>query len=45
LSVAKGKNSTSSQYLCQKFEREYRVVIANMASEEAEWEETQPIPY
>ncbi len=32
--VQKSKNSTSSQYLCQRFEREYRIVIENMAKEE-----------
>ena len=40
LEVSRSKNQASSQYLCQKIEREYRVVIANMASEETEWDET-----
>jgi len=31
--------------LCRKFEREYYNVISNMASEEQEWNDTQPIPY
>lgn len=30
----RNKNNTSSQYLCQRFEREYRIVIENMAKEE-----------
>jgi len=41
----KGKNPSSSNYLCQKFEREFRIVIDNMAKEEFEWEDSQPIPY
>ena len=43
--VERARNPTSSNYLCAKFEKEYRVVIENMAKEEYEWEETQPIPY
>lgn len=43
--MEKNKNPTSSQYLCQRFEKEYRIVIDNMAKEEQEWDETQPIPY
>jgi len=38
--VEKARNPTSTSYLCARFEKEYRVVIENMAREEYEWEET-----
>ncbi len=40
VAVKSAKNKVSSQYLCQRFEREYRVVIQNMASEESEWQDS-----
>ncbi len=33
----KEKNKVSDKYFCQKFEREFQIVIQNMASEEQGW--------
>jgi hypothetical protein len=38
-------NKKSIKYLCQRFEKEFRAVIQNMANEEADWAEDQLIPY
>lgn len=45
LNAKKARNQNSSSYLCQKFTREYNTVLSNMASEEKDWQETQPIQY
>ena len=33
----RAKNNMSLKYLCQKFEREFRTVVLNMATEEKGW--------
>jgi hypothetical protein len=36
---AESVNKKSTQYLCRKFEKEFRLVIQNMGNEEADWTE------
>jgi hypothetical protein len=36
----KEKNKVSDKYFCKKFEREFSIVIQNMASEEQGWQES-----
>jgi len=35
----------NDMFLCQKFEKEYRIVVHNMSNEEEGWTEESPIPY
>jgi len=39
------RSTINDMFLCQKFEKEYRIVVNNMSNEEEGWSEESPIPY